>query len=106
MRRLAAPPRAEAAREHLDGDVPLAARAERLADVARLNAVFGGRRLTLRAVRRLVAALPRGRALTVLDVGTGSADVPRAIVRWARRAGRAVRVLAIDHDADTLAIAR
>lgn len=103
---MAPPSRAEQVRERLDGDVPIEERARSLADVARLNAVFGGRRLTLRAMRRLVAALPRRRLLTVLDVGTGSADVPRAIVRWARRAGRPIRVLALDHDRDTLAIAR
>jgi SAM-dependent methyltransferase len=106
MGRPAAPPRAEQARERLDGEVPLAERARSLGDIARLNAVFGGRRLVLRALRRLVAGLPRGRPLTVLDVGTGGADVPRAIVRWARRCGRRVRVLALDRDRDTLAIAR
>jgi SAM-dependent methyltransferase len=106
MRHIAPPPRVEQVQERLDGEVPIGQRARSLADVARLNAVFGGRRLTLRALRRLVAALPRHRQLTVLDVGTGGADIPRAIARWARRAGRRIRVLALDHDRDTLAIAR
>ena len=57
------------------------------ADVARLNGLFGGRLVTLRHVRRLLARFPPDRAVTVLDLGTGSADIPRALVRWARRAG-------------------
>jgi ubiquinone/menaquinone biosynthesis C-methylase UbiE len=100
------PPRAAGARERLDGPVPLADRAQSMADVARLNALFGGRRLTVRVVARLAAGLPRDRPLVVVDVGTGSADVPRAIVRWARRAGRPVRGRALDCDRDTLAVAR
>jgi SAM-dependent methyltransferase len=62
--------------------------------------------LTLRHVRRLLARLPAGRTATVLDLGAGGADVPRALVRWARRAGRPIRVFALDVDADTLAVAR
>jgi ubiquinone/menaquinone biosynthesis C-methylase UbiE len=50
--------------------------------------------------------VPLRRRLTVLDIGTGSADVPMAIVRWARRMGRPIRVLALDQDGDTLGIAR
>jgi ubiquinone/menaquinone biosynthesis C-methylase UbiE len=42
----------------------------------------------------------------VLDLGTGGADVPRALVRWARRAGRPIRVLAVDLSAPTLECAR
>jgi ubiquinone/menaquinone biosynthesis C-methylase UbiE len=41
----------------------------------------------------------------VLDVGTGAADIPRELVRWARRQGRRVRVFALDRDPATLRIA-
>ena len=81
-------------------------RARNLAEIARLNGVFGGRLVTLRHVRRLAARLPAGRPVTVLDLGTGSADVPRALVRWARRARRPLRVFALDRDPATLAVAR
>jgi hypothetical protein len=102
---LAPPPRAEDACERLDGAVPIRDRAESLDDVARLNVLFGGRRVALGALALLADGLPPGRPFTVVDVGTGSADLPRAIVRWGRRAGRPVRVLAVDRDEDTLAIA-
>ena len=99
-------PRAAGARELLDGPVPFRDLVRSLADVARLNGVFGGRLVTLRHVRRLLARYPPDRPVTVLDVGTGSADIPRALVRWARRAGRSLRVIALDLDAATLAVAR
>jgi len=99
-------PRAEATPERLDGLVAVEARAESLRDVARLNALFGGRRLTVRHVARLAGRLPPGRPLIVLDVGAGCGDIPVAVVRWARRARRPIHVLALDHDGDTLGIAR
>ncbi len=98
--------RAEGAQEILDGPVPLAELRKSLADVARLNALFGGRRITIAQVKRLVGALPLERPLTVLDIGSGIGDIPRALVRWGRRAGRTLRVLALDRDLTTLRIAR
>jgi ubiquinone/menaquinone biosynthesis C-methylase UbiE len=74
--------------------------------ITQLNRFFGGRRLTLRHVRRLLAALPADRLVTVLDVGAGAADIPVALARWARRRGRRVRVLALDRDSATLTYAR
>jgi len=99
-------PRAEDAVELLDGPTPLADLSRCLIDVARLNALFGGRFLTMVHVKRLAAALPAGRPLTILDVGTGGGDVPRALVRWARRASRSIRVIGLDLDAATLGVAR
>ena len=98
--------RAEHAVEMLDRPAPFADLAESLADIARLNAIFGGRRLTVRHVARLLTGAPRDRTITVLDVGTGAADLPRALVRWARRAGRRILVLALDRDAGTVGFAR
>lgn len=74
--------------------------------ITRLNRFFGGTGLTRRHVRELLAALPAGRPVTVLDVGSGAADIPVALVRWARRAGRGIRVFALDRDAATLRYAR
>ena len=74
--------------------------------ITRLNGLFGGRRLTLRHVRNLLDALPADRPVTVLDVGAGAADIPVALVRWARHAGRRIRVLALDRGTFTLRVAR
>jgi ubiquinone/menaquinone biosynthesis C-methylase UbiE len=61
--------------------------------------------VTMIHVKRLIAALPADRLVTVLDVGTGAGDIPRELVRWARRQGRRIRVFALDRDAATLRIA-
>ena len=99
-------PRAADAIEMLDRPAPFADLAESLADIARLNALFGGRHITLTHVKRLLARAPRDRVTTVLDVGTGGADIPQALARWARRAGRRLRILALDRDSAMLACAR
>jgi len=74
--------------------------------ITRVNGLFGGRWVTLRHFRRLVRALPKDRAITVLDVGAGAADIPVTLVRWARRHGRALRIFALDHGRSTLEYAR
>jgi 2-polyprenyl-3-methyl-5-hydroxy-6-metoxy-1,4-benzoquinol methylase len=98
--------RAEHAVEMLDRPAPFADLAESLADVARLNAIFGGRHITVDHVKRMLADVPRDRTITILDVGTGGADIPRALARWARRTGRRVLILALDRDSATLSFAR
>lgn len=98
--------RAEHAVEMIDAPAPFHELSRCLDAVARLNGLFGGRLVTLRHVRRLLRRLPADRPITVLDVGAGAADIPVALVRWARRAGRVIRVLALDRDAVTLRVAR
>jgi 2-polyprenyl-3-methyl-5-hydroxy-6-metoxy-1,4-benzoquinol methylase len=99
-------PRTAHAVEMLDRPAPFEDLAESLADIARLNWAFGGRHITVIHVRRLLDGAPRDRTITVLDVGTGGADIPRALARWARRAGRRIRILALDRDPLMLACAR
>jgi SAM-dependent methyltransferase len=72
-----------------------------LREMARLNRLPGG----VAASRRAIDWLLDGTSdPTVLDVGTGSADLPAALVRKAN--GRAVRVLASDLRPEILAYAR
>src|SRR5256885_8898984 len=97
--------RAEGALELLDGPVGAAARAASLADIDRLNVWFGGDAGTRREIRRVAATAP-GCRLVVLDVGGGHAAFAARLVRWARRAGRAIRVVVAERDAETLALAR
>ena len=92
--------------EHLDRPLPVADLAASLADLERLNARFGGHGLTLRAVARRIAPLPRDRRIVILDVGGGRGDLALHLVAWARGEGRSIRVLALDRDATTAALAR
>jgi hypothetical protein len=93
-------------RERLDGPLPSSALRATFDDLHRLNAWFGGYALTLSRVRREEATLPPGRRLLVVDVGGGRGDLAVHVVRWARRRGRPVRVLLVDADPATLALAR
>ena len=62
-----------------------------LRDIARINRVFGG---TSAAVARLAELVPPGTArVTLLDVGTGAGDIPRAFARSMAR--RSVPVLCL-----------
>lgn len=102
------PPLARAAGvlEIIDGPaVPFKDMACCMTDISRVNALFGGRMVTMIHVKRLLSALPTDRPITVLDVGTGAGDIPRELVRWARRQGRRIRIFALDRDAATLQIA-
>lgn len=106
MRFLTALERDADAVEMMDRPAPFDEIAAGLEAITELNGLFGGRRLTLLHVRDLVVSLPADRPVTVLDVGAGAADIPVALVRWARSAGRRIRVLALDRGDATLRYAR
>jgi len=102
MRRLAH------ATELLDGplDDPTAL-AGNLRDLARVNRWLGGVRLSDRALDALTAlAAAEGRALTLLDVGTGGADIPLALIERWRRRGRRLDVTGVDDRDEIIAAAR
>ncbi len=76
-----------------------------LHDIQRTNRRFGGRRLILDYLTRFVPRLAN-RPLTILDVATAGADIPRAIADWARQHRLAVRILALDISDEILGIAQ
>jgi ubiquinone/menaquinone biosynthesis C-methylase UbiE len=73
-----------------------------LDQVAEVNRLLGGRRAVWHALRPL---LSRSDTTTILDVGTGSADIPVDIVRRARRADLRVAIIASDVHAQVRQIA-
>ncbi len=89
--------------ELLDGrldDAPTLA--GNLRDLARVNRWLGGSRLSASGVE----ALSRGRSpVSVLDVGTGGADIPLALIDRARASGRTLIVTGIDSRPEVLAAA-
>jgi len=74
-----------------------------LETLARVNRRFGGTRLVLRHLAPLCEPSPA--PVSILDVGTGFADIPRAIVRWARRRGRPIHITALDRHVGALVFA-
>lgn len=71
-----------------------------------VNRALGGRRALLWHLNRWSKRWPRGRAVTLLDVGTGSADLPLEARRWALRRGLDLRVTGVDLHPTTLEVAR
>ena len=94
--------------EHLDGDLAdKETLAGNLRDLRRINRRFGGSRLSIEAIRRVVELTgSKGAApLRVLDVGTGAADIPLALAAasgpWSR-----VDVTAVDSRPEVLEAAQ
>jgi len=71
-----------------------AVRERSLQDVRRSNVLLGGQRAVLAEVARLLPSI--GPRATLLDVGTGLADIPLAARERARRQGVALEVLGVD----------
>lgn len=77
-----------------------------LHDIRSVNRLLGGSKTLVDAILPHLASAPPERPLTILDVGTGGADVPVAIAAAAHRLGRSVRIVGIDRDAVTIDLAR
>ncbi len=100
MKRLAHAP------ELLDGPLDRAVLAGNLRDLERVNRLLGGVALSRQALLALITgfhadrglgrAASRAEPLRFLDVGTGAADIPEALIAWARAKGIRLNVVAID----------
>ena len=86
--------------EGTDDDV-----AENLSDLRRINRFLGGTKVVLKDLSSL-AQNGQARQLSLLDVGTGSADIPSAVVRWCDERGINAMVSALDISERNLRIAR
>ncbi|MDQ3541095.1 MAG: methyltransferase domain-containing protein [Chloroflexota bacterium] len=75
-------------------------------DIQRVNQLLGGTAIVLRHLTGLVDAVPTTRPVTVLDLGTGSADIPLAISRWANQHDQAISIVASDASEPILDLAR
>lgn len=78
---------------------------EDLGNLRMLNRALGGYRGVVWGLDRLIGKR-KGPCCTLLDIGTGSADIPVAIVRWARDKGISVSVVALEPDPVTAEAAR
>ncbi|MEC9373740.1 MAG: methyltransferase, partial [Planctomycetota bacterium] len=89
-----------------DPGVDRAALAESLEYIRWVNRRMGGHAALLRHLKRWSARWPRDRAVTLLDMATGSADAAVAARRWGLDAGFDLRVTGIDLHETTLELAR
>lgn len=72
-----------------------------LADLRRVNRYLGGYRSLARHLFPLISRLVAeragdGRPIRLLDIGTGSADIPKVVVDWGRRHGVPMVFVVVD----------
>jgi SAM-dependent methyltransferase len=100
------PPRSEA-EELLDSpDVDSRLLQRNLRDMAQANRRLGAERAVLRQVARWINSTPTDQTATVLDIGTGNAQLLRRLHTWSRRHGRDLRLLGCDVSAPVLQVAQ
>jgi hypothetical protein len=61
--------------------------AESLRNIARANRWFGGAAAVRFGLTRVLGGTPRGSSVSLLDLGTGSGDLPDVAVRWGAERG-------------------
>jgi len=67
-----------------------------LLDLRRINRLFGSRRLLLEAIQNQVTRRGLTR-FTVLDLASGSCDMPLAILHWAEQQGLEAQIVALEY---------
>jgi ubiquinone/menaquinone biosynthesis C-methylase UbiE len=80
--------------------------ADNLHDIRTVNRLAGGGATVLRHLPGLVGRVPRGRPVEILDLATGSGDIPREIAMWATRHAQPLRLTVTDISPAILAEAR
>jgi len=90
--------------ELMDRPQPVSSELEKdLRNIRQLNRFFGSHRLVLHFLRRWIKP---GDHVRIVDLATGSGDIPRLIVDYAQKIGAKVEVDALDRQSATLEIAR
>lgn len=88
----------------MDRPQPVSAELEvDLRNLRQLNRYFGSYRLIVHFLRRWITP---GSRMRILDLATGSGDIPRLVVDYARGVKATVAIDAIDQQASTVEIAR
>ncbi len=83
-----------------DGDEDLVRRSHSL--MRTVNRCFGGTRRVRCFLRRQISRGRPHEEIRLLDIGSGSCDIPIALALWARREELALRITCVERDARTL----
>jgi 2-polyprenyl-3-methyl-5-hydroxy-6-metoxy-1,4-benzoquinol methylase len=90
--------------ELMDRPQPVSSELEKdLQNIRQLNRFFGSHRLVLHFLRRWIKP---GDHVRIVDLATGSGDIPRLIVDRTRKIGAKVEIAALDQQSATIEIAR
>ncbi len=67
-----------------------------LRDIARINRAFGSAAAAASRLGEQLASVPLGAEVTLLDIGTGAADIPRLVRRRAEKRGIRVTIIGLE----------
>lgn len=79
--------------------------ARSLGNIARANWWFGGQAAALWGIDQLLRDVPPERGVSLLDIGTGAADLPAAAVQRAAGRGRVLRAIGLERSPVAAALA-
>lgn len=86
-------------------DVDSAELHDSLRFIRRVNRFFGYTRAVIRHLERFSRSWQPRQRIDIIDLATGSADIPRAILRWAERKGFDIHIVGVDRHAETARLA-
>ena len=99
-------PRTDEPEDIDDPNQPLAELERSMRDVALTNRLFGGTQTILHHVARLLRDVPPESSIRILDIATGSADIPAALREWGRKRGLDLTIIGVDNQAGMLHMAQ
>lgn len=77
-----------------------------LQDLQKVNKWLGGNKITLDALKKLLAEKPKEGNIQIADVGCGNGAMLREIARWGRPKNKSLCLTGIDANPDAIRIAR
>src|SRR3954467_12710361 len=77
-----------------------------LAFIRAVNRMFGYTRATLFHLEQFSKSWKPGETIRLIDFATGSADIPKAILKWGDKRGFDIHIVAVDRHAATVHAAR
>lgn len=77
-----------------------------LRDMAQANRRLGAERRVLQQVTQWLGSSPADHTATVLDIGTGNAQLLRQLLSWSQHNGRSLRLVGCDVSAPVLRVAQ
>lgn len=77
-----------------------------LDEIAGINRLLGGNRITRKGVERLLQKIPKSEEITIVDLGCGNGDMLRMLSDYAAKKGWDFNLIGIDANSDTIQYAR
>lgn len=73
-----------------------------LDQIAKINQLLGGNKLTLHGLKKLLAKADKTKSLVIADIGCGNGDMLRMLARYGKKNGFIFKLIGIDANAFTI----